>query len=155
MAEKAKNPASELLDEGLKNYEQALRAGLKVQEEAGKCWTRLVSQAASPQDFQKQVTSFASDVIPATRKSMDDCLELLEQNSRTSVDLLKKSLEAAQATSYADTQAKVTEFCESSLKSLKANAQAIVDINTKAVDAWFAFVKKATAGIPEPKVEKA
>ena len=144
MTEKTKNPASELFDQGLKNYEQALRTGLKVQEEAGKCWTKLLNQAASPQDLQKQITSLANDVIPATQKSMEGCLELLEQNSRASVELVKKGMEAAQTTNYPDTQAKVVEFCESSLKSLKANAQAIVDINAKAIDSWMAFVKKAT-----------
>jgi hypothetical protein len=154
MNEKANNPASDMLDQGLKNYEQALRTGLKFQEEAAKSWTKLFGHAATPQDIQKQITSLANEVIPATRKSMDDCLELLEQNSRTSVDLLKKSLEAAQASNYADTQSKVVDFCEASLKALRANAQAIVNINCKAVDSWFAYAKKAVAVAPEPKAQK-
>jgi hypothetical protein len=49
----------------------------------------------------------------------------------------------------------VVEFCESSLKSLRANTQAVVDINTKAVDSWFAFVKKASCEEAEPRVAKA
>jgi len=154
MTEKTKNPVSEMLDQGLKNYEQALRTGLKLQEEAGKCWTKLLNQAASPQDLQKQITSLANDVIPATQKSMEGYLELLEQNSRASVDLVKKGMEAAQMTNYGDAQAKVVEFCESSIKSLKANAQAIVDINAKAIDSWVAFVKKATAEVPEARAAK-
>ncbi len=151
MAEKAKIPASEALDEGLKNYEQALRSGLKLQEEAGKAWIKMLNQAASPQDCQKQMASLAAEMIPATRKSLEDCLELIEQNSRASVELVKKGLEAAQTTNYAESQTKVTDFCESSLKSLKTNAQAIVDLNAKAMDSWFAFVKKATAGMPAEK----
>ncbi len=155
MSEEAKNPASEMFDQGLKNYEQALRTGLKVQEEAGKCWTKLLNQAASPQDLQKQFASMANDVIPATQKSMEGCLELLEQNSRASVELVKKGMEAAQATNLPDMQARVADFCESSLKSLKANAQAIIDLNGKAMDSWMTFVKKATAEVPKPKMEKA
>ena len=155
MAEKTKIPASDMLDEGLKNYEQALRSGLKLQEEAGKAWIKMLNQAASPQDCQKQMAAIASEMIPATRKSLEDCLELIEQNSRTSVDLVKKGLEAAQTTSFAESHAKVSDFCESSLKSLKANAQSIVDLNTKAMDSWFAFVKKATAGMADAKAEKA
>ena len=155
MTEKTKNPATEMFDQGLKNYEQALRTGLKLQEDAGKYWTKLLNQAASPQDLQKQITSLANDVIPATQKSLENYLELLEQNSRASVDLLKKGMEAAQTTNVTDTQAKVVEFCESSLKSLKANAQAVVDINTKAIDSWISFVKKATVEVAEPKAEKA
>jgi hypothetical protein len=155
MTDKTKAPASEMFDQALKNYEQALRTGLKLQEEAGRCFTKLLNQAASPQDLQKQVTTMANDYIPATQKSMESYLGLLEQNSRTSVDLLKKGLEASQTTTFGDTQSKVVEFCEASLKSLKANAQAIVDINAKAIDSWVSMVKKATAEVAEPKAEKA
>lgn len=155
MKDKSDNPASEMLDQGLKNYEQALRTGLKIQEEAGKCWTSLLNQAVSAEDLQKRIATFSNDVIPATQKSLAGYLELLEQNSRASVELIKKSMEAAPPTSYPETQARVVEFCESSLKSLKANTQAIVDINAKAIDSWISFVKKATADVSQAKAEKA
>jgi hypothetical protein len=155
MTDKTTNAQSELFDQGLKNYEQALAAGVKIHEEACKYWTKMLNRSSSPQDFQKYVSSMASDVIPATQKAMDGCVELLEQTSRSSVDLLKKGFEAAQVSDYGESQAKVVEFCESSLKSLKSNAQAIVDINAKAVDSWLAFVKKATTEVLEPKAAKA
>jgi len=155
MPEKTEDIVSEMFDQGLKNYEQALHKGLKLQEEAGKCWAKLLNQAASPQDLQKQISAMANDVIPATQKSMESCLELLEQNSRASVDLVKRGLEAAQTTSYADAHTKVMEFCDSSLKSLKSNAQALVDINSKALDSWMGFMKKTTAQASELKAEKA
>jgi hypothetical protein len=155
MTDKTKVPGSEVFDQALKNYEQALRTGLKLQEEAGRCFTKLLNHAGSPQDLQKQVTAIAHDFIPATQKSMEGYLELLEQNSRASVDLLKKGLETSQPTTFAETPNKVVEFCEASLKSLKANAQAVVDINAKAIDSWVSLVKKATAEVAEPKAEKA
>lgn len=155
MKEKVENPVSEILDQGLKNYEQALRAGLKIQEEAGRCWTNLLNQAVSPQDLQKRIQSMANEVIPATQKSMEGYLAMLEHSGRTSIELIKKGMEAAQTTSYPDMQAKVVEFCESSLKSLKANTQAVVDINGKAIDSWLAFVKKVAVEVQEPKAGKA
>jgi len=156
MTDKAKAPASEIFDQALKNYEQALRTGLKVQEEAGKYWTKMLNQAASPQDLHKQITSMANDVIPATQKSMESCLNLLEQNSRATVDLMKKGLETAQVTNLSEGQSRLMEFCESSLKSLKSNAQAIADINTRAIDSWISLVKKATTdAVEQLKAEKA
>jgi len=140
--------------QGLKNYEQALRTGLKLQEEAGKCWTKLLNQAASPQDLQKQMASMVNDMIPATQKSMEGYLGLIEQNTRASVDLVKKGLEAAQATNYAEAQHKVTNFCESTLNALKANSQAIFDINARRL-IHGCLVKKATAENHEPKAHAA
>jgi translation initiation factor 2 alpha subunit (eIF-2alpha) len=155
MTDKTKNPASEMFDQALQNYEQALRTGLQVQEEAGRCWTKLLNQAASPHDWQKQLTSLANDVIPPTQKTMEGYLNLLEQNSRASVELLKKGIEAAQTKGFAEGQGKLVEFCEGSLKSLKANAQAIVDLNGKAIDSWVSVVKKTTANVVELKAGKA
>lgn len=155
MTEKTTNAQSEMFDQGLKNYEQALAAGMKLHEEACKCWTKLLNRASSPEDFHKYVTSLAGEVIPATEKAMDASLQLLEQASKASVELVKKGFEATQTANYGEAQAKVVDFCESSLKSLKSNAQAIVDINSKAVDSWFAFVKKATAEVLETKGAKA
>ena len=155
MTDKSKAPASELFDQALKNYEQALRASLKIQEDAGAYWTKLFNQSAARPDFQKQITSFANDVIPPTQKYMEGCLALLEQNSRTSVELMKKGIEAVQTPNLADSQGKLMDFCESSLKSVRANAQAVVDMNSKAIDTWMSVVKKAAANVVELKAEKA
>ncbi len=155
MTDKTKTPASEMFDQALKNYEQALQTGLKIQEEAGKCWTKLLNPAASPLDLQKQVIAMANEVIPATQKNMEAYLQRLEQNSRASVDLLKKGIEAAQTASFQEGQGMLVDFCENSLTSLKTNAQAIVDLNCKAVDSWIAMVKKATSDVVGPKAEKA
>lgn len=69
---------------------------------------------------QGTLAALTNEVIPATQKAMDNYLKIMEQNSAASIELVKKGMEAAQTTNYADTQSKVVEFCESSLKSLKA-----------------------------------
>ncbi|MGH8024167.1 MAG: hypothetical protein ACRED1_11330 [Limisphaerales bacterium] len=155
MTEKTTNTVSDLFDQGLKNYEQALRAGARLQEETGKNWIRMFNVAASPQDFQKHVGSFDNDLISAGRKSMDECLELLERNTHAGVDLLRKGLKAPQNGTYTEKHAKVADICEGALKALTANAQAIVDINHRAMDSWLAFARKSTAPASEAKAQKA
>jgi hypothetical protein len=148
--------ATRLLDEALKNYEQALRTGLKVQEDIGKYWANILAQATtSPHDVQKQFVSLANGFIPVTRKSLQECLQLMEQNSRTSVDLLKKGLEAVQTTNAAETHKKLVEFGEGSLKSLKANARAIIDINNKALNSWISWARSATTEVGASKHQRA
>jgi hypothetical protein len=144
MTNNTKSPESDLFDQALESYQKALRTGLGLQEEAARSWTKLLNQAASPQDWQKQATAAANEAIPVTQKTMEAYLELLRQNSHSGVDLLRKGVDASQTTSLVEGQGKLLDLCESSLKTLKANAQAIVDINSKAVDSWFGMVKKAT-----------
>jgi hypothetical protein len=144
-----------MFDQALASYEQALREGLRFHEEAGRCWAKLLAQAASRQEWEKQLSALASDAIPATQKSLEGYLGLLEQNSRASVEMLKKGLEAAQATSVAEGQGRLVDFVESSLRSLRTQAQAVVELNGKAVDSWIGLVKQAAGEVAERKPEKA
>ena len=52
---------------------------------------------------------------------------------------------ATQAASIAETQTKRVDFGEQSLTSPCSNAQAILDINARAIDSRFEFVKKQYA----------
>ena len=150
MSEKAKAPASEMFDQALKNYEQALRAGVKVQEEAAAYWTKLYNQSVSRPALHKQMASLAGEVIPPSQKYMDGCLQILEQSTNATVDLMKKAVEAVQTVNPTECQGKLVDFCESSLKAAKAQTQAAMDLNSKAVDSWLAIARKATAEmVPE------
>lgn len=147
MTNKTKRPGSEMLDRALKNYEQTLRVGLKVQEEVGE-W--LNSQAASAQDFQKHVKSVADELVPPTQKRMEEYFALIEQTNRAAVDVFKKSIEAAQMKSPSDCQSKVTECWEASLNAVKSSAQSLADINQKVFDSWMGLVKKNATEMSEP-----
>jgi len=155
MADKTKAPGSEIFDQALKNYEQTLRTGLQLQEEAGRWWTNLVNQATSTHDWQKKVTGLADELIAPSQKRMQEYLGFLEQSNQANVELLKKALEAAQSSAPSESQAKWVDFWEASLKSLQSNAQAVTQINTKMMESWVAFVKKNTAEFAEPAVFKA
>jgi hypothetical protein len=155
MSDKAKTPASEVFDQALKNYEQTLRTGLKLQEEAGRWWTNVLTQANSAQDWQKRVTTAANDVVAPTQKRLEEYLALIEQNNRTNVDLLKKVTEAAQTSTPAEAQSKWVEFMEASVAALQANVQSVTQINSKMTDSWFGFVKKNSAEFAEAKAAKA
>ena len=155
MSDKAKTPASELFDQALKNYEQTLKTGLKLQEESSRWWTTVLSQSTSAQDWQKRVTTAANDVIAPAQKRLEEYLAHIEQNNRTNVELLKKATEAGQVASPAEAQAKCLDFMEASVAALQANVQSVTQMNSKMVDSWVAFVKKNSVELGEVKAAKA
>jgi hypothetical protein len=146
-------PVTELFEQATKNYEQALKTGLKLQEESGKLWTNLFNQVSSPQDWQKKVKTTFDDVIPQTQKTLDETLKLVEQNSRTGVELFKKAVAAGQSTSLQDAQARFLGLWEASLNALRDTTQAVVQNNTRAIESWIEFARKN--GEPEAKAAKA
>src|SRR4051812_33669144 len=54
---RAQSHMSDVADKVMKNYEQAMRTSVKLQEEAAHYWTNVVNQAAAPHDWQKRFSS--------------------------------------------------------------------------------------------------
>ena len=140
------NPITEMSEQALKSCEEAMKNGLKWQQETGKWWSSWLSQTTSAEDWQKRVTGLTTlmaDFMPAAQKRTDEVLDLAEKNSRTGVDLVKKAVDAAQAPGLADSQAKWTEWWTASLGAVRANSETLALIHGRAIDSWIEFMQKS------------
>jgi hypothetical protein len=138
------NPLSEIADKALKNYEQALHTSLKLQEEAGRWWSSMLNQTAFAQDWQKRVnnvTGITTNFIPLAQRRMEEVIDLMEKNSRTSAELMKKAVDAAQTPAIAESQAKWLDFWTSSMGALRSNTVAVSEISSKSIESWVQFVR--------------
>jgi hypothetical protein len=139
-------PMSEAADRAMKNYEQAVRTGLKLQEEAAHLWTNFLTQNASPQDWQKRfsgATTVANGILPAAQKRMEEVLDLMEQNTKASTELLKKAADVCQTSNLPECQSKWMDLCTASVDLARSNVEAITQINSRAIDAWINYVRKS------------
>lgn len=160
MKEKAKEstyqktkPLSEAADKAMKNYEQAVRTGLKLQEEAAHLWTNLLNQSASPHDWQKRfsgATTVANGIIPAAQKRLEEALNLVEENTKASTELFKKAADVCQTTNLPECQAKWLDLCTASVDLARTNFETLTQINSRAVDSWIDYVRKS-ADVTEVK----
>lgn len=139
--QKAK-PVSDLFEQAFKSYEQALKTGMKMQEESAKVFSDLVTQATSPQDWQKQMKSACDDFIPQTQKTVDEGLKLIEQTSKSGIELLKKAVAVGQPASMPDAQAKMLGLWEAALNSMRDTAVAVTQAHNKAVESWVSYARK-------------
>ena len=142
--EEKTKPVADLFDQAIKSYEQALKTGVKMQEESAKFFSNLVNQTTSPQDWQKRMKAVTDDFIPQTQKTVDDGMKLIEQTSRASVDLLKKAVAAGQPTSMQDAQAKFLGLWEASLNAMRDTAVSVTQANNKAIESWVSYARKNT-----------
>jgi hypothetical protein len=137
---------SEMADALRKNCEQTLRTSLKFQEEAGRWWSSVFNPATCAQQWQERLgsaTSTANSILPLAQKPVSELIDLAEKNSRTSADLMKKALDAAQTPSLPESQAKWTEFWTSSLGAVQSNTEELSQISSRAMDSWVGFIRKS------------
>jgi translation initiation factor 2 alpha subunit (eIF-2alpha) len=148
--EEKTKPVTDLYDQAMKSYEQALKTAMKMQEESAKYFSNLVNQSTSPQDWQKRIKTVADEFIPQTQKTVDEGVKLIEQTSRTSIELLKKAVATGQPTSMQDAQAKFLGLWEASLNAMRDTAVSVTQANNKAIESWVSYARKngepATAG---------
>ena len=136
----------------MKNYEQALHAGLKLQQESAKCLTDFMGQTTAPADWQKRWKARADEVIPLLQKRTEESVRLLDQGSRTSLELLRQAMEVSITDSPASAQTKLQELWESYLQALRNNAQALSQANAKVTESWMQlFSGGAEAATPKTK----
>lgn len=142
--EEKTKPFADLFDQATKNYEQAVKAGLRLQEESVKVWAALCNQTSFPPDLQKRTKAVADEIVGRTQAVIGDYVKATDQYNRTSVELLKKALAITQPSSVQDAQAKVLAFCEAALGGVRETAQAVTQAHTKAFESWLDFVRKAS-----------
>ncbi len=139
-------PGTSLFDQALDNYEQALKAGLRLQEESTRWWAGVLNQAASPAQWQRAINAFTDESFPAAQKQvMEEALQLVEQNSRKSLELLRKASQVNWPSSPAETQVRLQELWKDSLELLRSNAAAMVQANQRALDIWMEAARRHSA----------
>ena len=149
--EEKTKPVNDLFAQATKNYEQALKTGVKLQEESAKLFLSLFSQAPAPPDFQKKFKTISDEIIPQTEKAVDEAMKVIEQNSRAGVELLKKAVGASQATTIQDAQAKSVAFYEGCLNAVRDTALAVTQATSKATESWLGYVRRSTEPVAARK----
>jgi len=143
MTDKSKAKRYELFEQAMKNYEEALQASLKLQQESARWWMDLLTQTGSLQEWQAKLNELSSNSVATAQKSMEENLKLIEQNSKTSLQLLKKAMDTANADTVPTAQVKLEELWEASLDALRSNAKAVSQANAKWVESCMHFVPKS------------
>jgi hypothetical protein len=128
-----------------KSYQETVRTGSRIQEEAGQWWTKMLSQTAAWADWQKQfssLTALTANTFQINQRRLEDVMAWIEKNSRTNAELVKKAADAAQTPAIAESQTKWLDFWTASLRATQANVEAATQMTTRAIDSWAELIRK-------------
>ena len=157
MKEKEKNPVLETTDQVMKNYEQALRSGLKVQEEIWQSWCAMLNQSPLGSEWPKRFLGAAgggNGIVLGAQKRVEEAVALMEKNAKLGADLVKKAVDAAQASGIAESQSKWMDFMKASLEAGRMNVEATVEIASRAMGSFLSVVEK-NSELVQQRVAKA
>src|SRR5271166_1412924 len=121
----------QFLDGALGAFGDALKAGVKAQEEMVKWWSGAAEGAAPLGDWQKRSRQFFDEGVPAAQKQAEDWMRLVEQNYRRSIDLLKKAVDADHNGALDGFRDRIRALWEESITVVKENAEAMAQANVR------------------------
>jgi hypothetical protein len=137
---------SELFDDAATSFNEAVKAGAKMQEEIGKWWSDALEKTnpAAPfgvDEWQKKSKAVVAEAIPAAQKNAEAWLKLVDQNTKRGLGLLKKAFDAPPADPAA-LRERTQELWESSLELVRDNTQAVAQANIKMLEVWAGLLQK-------------
>ncbi len=142
-----KNPVSDMAEQIVSNYEQALRSSIKMQQEAVQCWSKWFNQSAPAEDWQRRVTRFThlvNQYVPENEKRVEELVDLMQANTRTGTELLKKVADATQTPMTSEGQNKWLEVWTSSMGAMRSSYERFMQIGGRAMDSWMDFAQKSS-----------
>jgi len=142
---------NKLFEQAVEMYESSLKAGVKAQQDAAKIMTDAADGMLKPADFQAQSQKFIAEVMPTAQKNFDEAVKLMNKNAESYLELVQKAFELGQCKDADAVQAKTQALWDASLKTTKANAQAMVDANAKMLQSWADLAKKGTPAAASAK----
>lgn len=135
-----------LFDQAVQTFGDAMKAGVKFQEEMSKLWTEMLDQSAPMQEWQKQSRALMGDAIPAAQKGVEQWMKLAQQNYQRSLELFRKAFENEQSNggkAAAEVmQNRTQDIWEASMEMVRGNAQAVAQANAKMMETWVEMLRK-------------
>lgn len=142
MSTKTESDVMQVLDTAINAFGDAMKTGVKAQEEMSRWWTDALSCGNPLGDWQKRSRQLFDEAVPAAQRHTQEFLKLVEQNYRRSVDLLKKAVDTDHNGAVDGMREKIRALWEESVAIVKENTEAMAQANVKLLEAWADLLKK-------------
>jgi hypothetical protein len=132
---------NEMFTQAAQMFQSAMEAGIKIQEESTKSFTEMINRLGSPQQWQQQAQAAMEQTMAAVHQNVDEAIKLMNENTRTSLELLEKAFSAQQSTASGDGQTRTREIWETAIGSLRRNTEVIMQANNRLLESWKAVAE--------------
>ena len=139
--------ATTFFDQATQAFGEALKGGVKFQEQVAGYWTDALKTVPT-NEFQKKSRVFLGDAVPAAQKNVEEYVKVVDANYKRNVELLKKACEATSPVTAADLQAKAQGLFEAAVEVVKENTTALAQANLKVLELWADVLRQNGATVP-------
>jgi hypothetical protein len=123
-------------------WESALDAGVKMREESAK-WLQEVYCNSDPlSKWYEKGQAMASETVTKAQENIDEAVRVINQQAEASVRLFHKAADARQSDINYDASARLAEWWELAMESIRLNSQAVLKANSHILATWCELARK-------------
>jgi hypothetical protein len=126
----------EILRDSMDKYEKALESGIKLQEDTINLWKDVLQKLGSPEEFKAKLEELNAELLPATRKQMEEIVETLNRTRDQVLLLSEKSVSVYKAPTLSEAQLRLTDLAESYFAVVRENLKIAFDANVRVIGCW-------------------
>ena len=130
----------ELVEQSTRLFENALKAGITMQQQSAK-WFAETLRGLGASQWQSKGQAAAEQFMSAVQKQTDDTIRSMSESAKASMELLEKAFEVRQNDSAAENETRNREIWQTALGSLRKNTEAMVNANARVIESWSAVAR--------------
>ena len=116
-------------------------AGITMQQESTKWFSETLRGLGSPQQWQARNEAATQQATSTFQKNVDAGLQMMNDNAKTSLELLEKAFQARPAESDPDGRVRGREMWETAIGALRKNMEMMVTANARVIESWGGIVR--------------
>lgn len=125
-------------------FNRTLQIGVELQEQNVRFWTDLLSEGAA--QARARWEKAAADAAPFHRRNVERFQRLVDEQSKQSLSLLRKSIEAGQVRNPADACEKLSSVWREAFDAIRDSADAVAKANAELFQSWSELMKTGVDG---------
>ena len=126
----------EILRESVNKYEKTLESGIKLQEDTINLWKDVLKKIGSPEELKAKLEEVSAELLPATRKQLEEVVETLNRTGNQVLSLTEKTVSVYKAPSLPEAQTRFQDLTESYFAIARDNLKIAIDANARFVGYW-------------------
>jgi len=139
--EPATNAASGLLRATMQMWENAIQAGVKIQEESGRQFTQMLAQLKPSEQWSKQTQTLLAEAVQTAGRNIEEATRVVHENTKRNLDLLEKATRADAVPADAP-PTPAQNVWEATLQAIQSNTQSLAQANSRVFESWVELGKR-------------
>lgn len=130
--------------EASESFNKTMQAGVKLQEETARFWSDMVGRTTD--ELRTRWEHAASDAAPISRKNTERFQHLFDEQSKRSLELLRKSMDVASVRTPAEMFDAIGQLWQTTFDSMRETNDALTRMNSELMESFSGAVKSTAAG---------